>query len=226
MKANLRASLCACALLAIGTTPALAIGPVDGEIGAVYWANDFETAGASADAGAPGFHAELWLKDFGLRATRFSSEPDVAQAGVENSDYTSVDLMWKAFAPTENNYVAVGLGWEDVDLATIGLDGSTSGARVAVEGRVGFVGAVYGYAQAAYLPQLDDANSVVAGLTFEEMEGLEYELGVQWKMLPFMSMRAGYRANNVDYKLVDGLGGEESDTVESTGFLAGLGFHF
>ena len=59
------------------------------------------------------------------------------------------------------------------------------------------------------------------------MEGLEYELGVQWKMLPFMSMRAGYRANIVDLTLVDvSQGLEQSEEVESSGFLAGLGFHF
>ena len=215
---------------ALAATPALAVGPVDGEVNALYWMNEAEvsTSGgnASADADAPGVRAELWLFErYGFRAAQFTS--DVDEIGFSDSnDYMSIDLMWKAFAPTEHNFVAVGAGYEEMDLGLLGLNGDTSGMRLTAEGRVGFVGAVYGYAQAAYLPQLDDANSVVAGLTFEEMEGLEYELGVQWKMLPFMSMRAGYRANNVDYKLVDGLGGEESDTVESTGFLAGLGFHF
>ncbi|NIM61698.1 MAG: hypothetical protein GTO30_08605, partial [Acidobacteria bacterium] len=58
-------------------------------------------------------------------------------AAIETSDYTSVDVMWRPFSPTQNNYVAVGLGWQQMDLNTIGLQGDTGGVRVNVDGRIG-----------------------------------------------------------------------------------------
>jgi hypothetical protein len=214
------------ALLA-SISPAAALGPVDGEVGAVYWFNDFEAPGISEDAGAPGFRAELWFVErFGVRGARFSSDPDDLGSGA-SSDYTSIDLLWRALSAAENSFLAVGAGWEEIDLSSIGLDGDTSGVRLSLEGRLGLIGAIYGYAQLSYLPALDDAPSVVPGLRFDEMTGLEYEAGVSWKMAPFVSLRAGYRRNSVDFTLDDGLpGSDPEDTAESAGFLAGLGLHF
>ncbi len=199
--------------------PASALGPVDGEIGALWWANEYDVDGASAvDGDAPGFRAEVWMmKKYGVRAARFSSDLD--DIGLDSSDYSSLDLMWKAFSPTENNFLALGLGWEEMDMTGIGLDGDTSGVRLSVEGRVGIIGAVYAYGQGSYLPSLDDATS--AGATLKDLEGFEYELGVSWKAAPFISFRAGYRENSLDYSSA-GIDG----TAETRGFLLGTGFHF
>jgi hypothetical protein len=209
--------------------PALALGPISGEVGAVWWANDFDSGGVSEDAGAPGLRAELWYNDYGVRAMHFSSDLD--EIDLDTSDYTSIDVMWKPFAPTENNFIAVGVGWEQVDFTNLDLDDDTSGVRLSVEGRVGLIGMLYAYGHAAYLPSLDDTPSrslKAFDFEYQDMEGLEYELGVQFQPLPFMSIRAGYRETSVDFTLVDQLLDVEvdSDTAESSGVLAGVGFHF
>jgi len=220
------------ALLGLASAPALAMGPVDGEVGAVWWASDFDvSSGASADAGAPGFRAEVWLfQRWGVRAERYSSDLDEFDG--RDSDYTSVDFRWRAFSPSENNYFAIGVGWQRMDLATIGLDGDTSGARLGAEGRISLGGLVYLYGQGSYLPSLDDAPAVdpLMGY-FENLDGYELEAGVSWKMAPFVSLRAGYRAQTVNFTLTgfepipDGPTEIDGET-ESTGFLAGLSFRF
>lgn len=203
------------------TGPAVALGPLDGEVGAVYWANDFDVNNISSDSGAPGFRGEIWMmKKYGVRAGMYSSEYDDFGGG--SSDYASVDLLWKPISPTENNFLAFGLGWQQTDLSDIGFDGDTSGIRVAAEGRVGLGGLFHGYLQAAYIPELD-TTAAADGISgpFEDVESMEYELGVSWKAAPFVSVRAGYRETSVDF-VQDGGGG----TAESSGFLLGLGFHF
>jgi hypothetical protein len=215
-----------CSLIA---TPALAVGPVDGEVNALWWVNDTDVktqaGSASGDGDAPGLRAEVWMFErYGVRAAQFSS--DVSELGMNDSnDYTSIDLMWKAFAPTEHNFVAFGAGYEEMDLGLLGLDGDTSGVRLTAEGRVGFIGALYGYAQGAYLPSLGDTPSVVPLVSFRDMDGLEYELGISWKFMPFASLRAGYRQTSIDFTQSNGVTNFDG-TAESTGFVAGVGAHF
>lgn len=211
-------------LLGLLVTPALAAGPVDGEVGASWWANDYDANSNSSSAGAPGFRAELWLHDrYGMRGSMYSSNPD--QSGVESSDYTSLDLLWKAIAPKENSYFAVGMGWQQMD--TLGLDSDTTGLRVALEGHIGITGPFAGYGEAAYLPSLSDqAASNPANGRFTNMDGIEYELGVAWKAAPFISVRAGYRQTSVDYTQTGVGPSDVSGSVDSKGFLAGVGVQF
>ena len=151
---------------------------------------------------------------------------DVDNTG-SSSDYTALDVMWKPFSPTENSFIAVGLGWQEMDFTALSFSGDTSGLRVAVEGRVGIVGMVYAYGQAAYLPSMDDAsNSSLTTVTYNDMNGLEYELGISWKPAPFISVRGGYRENQLDYTRVENSGDETDESSESSGFLFGVGFHF
>jgi hypothetical protein len=179
--------------------PVLAAGPIDGEVSAVWWANDFDTnseiASTSEDAGAPGLRAELWmLNRYGLRASQFGSDTD----GGDGADYTSVDVMWRALSPTENNFVAVGVGWQQMDID--GLDEATSGARITVEGRVSLMGMLYAYGHGSYMPSLSDtdaADPLQGG--FEDLDAHEYELGVAWNAMPFMDVHAGYRVNSMSF---------------------------
>jgi opacity protein-like surface antigen len=222
-------------VLGLAAAPAQAMGPVDGEFGAVWWASDFDVtmsdASVSDDAGAPGFRAEVWMfKRWGVRAERYSSKLDEFDG--PDSDYTSVDFRWRAFSPSENNYFAIGVGWQQMDLATIGLDGSTSGARIGAEGRVALGGLFYLYGQGSYLPSLDDAPAVDPLLGhFENLDGYEFETGVSWKIAPFMSLRAGYRTQTINFTMTgfepipDGPTEIDGET-ESSGFLAGLTFRF
>lgn len=210
------------ALALFSGSVALALGPVDGEVGAVWWAHDLDTSSqassSSTDAGAPGFRAELWMMDrYGLRAEQFSSNPD----GTSASDAsTNLDVMWRAFSPAENSFLAMGVGWQTMELDSVGLDGDTSGARLTMDGRVGLMNLVYAYGHGTYLPSLDDAPATdPAAGTFEDMKGYEYELGVAWKMAPFISARAGYRMASLDFTQT---GVSSSPTVDpELGFAGG-----
>jgi hypothetical protein len=191
-------AFCSLLCLPLGA-PALAAGPIDGEVSAVWWANDFDTDSqgfsASSDAGAPGLTAQLWaFKRFGVRASQFTSDPDYA----DGVDYQSFDLMWRPLSPTENNFVALGLGWQYMELP--GFAEETSGARVTVEGRVSLAGMVYAYGHGAYLPSLDDADATNPTVSrFEDLDAYEYEMGVAWNAMPFMDVHAGYRVNNLSF---------------------------
>lgn len=219
-----------CALLCLAVAPAWAVGPVDGEIGAIWWQNDFESTGGSTnvsdEASAPGFRAELWFaKKFGVRAATFNA--DVDNINVESSDYTSVDVLYKLFAPTKNNFIALGAGWQEMDLESIGVADGTSGARISAEGRVGLIGMVHVYGQGSYLPELDDAPAMnSADGMFREIEGMEYEVGLSWKMFPFVAAKAGYRVTDVDFTRTDALSIDYSGNAKTDGYFAGISAQF
>jgi hypothetical protein len=187
-------------MLALSGGSILAVKPVDGEVGAFWWANDYESPSGSTDADAAGLRGELWVFDrFGVQAMQSGS--DVGGSEEDSAGYTSVDAMWRALAFSKNNFLAVGLGWQRLDLAPVGMDDSTSGARLALQGRVSLLDYVYAYGHGAYSPALQDvpASSAASG-SFEDLDGLEYELGVAWNVGPFVSLRAGYRANRIDFR--------------------------
>jgi hypothetical protein len=212
-----------------------AAGPVDGEIGAIYWNSEFDSSGVAAlasDAGSTGLRAQLWLfNKYGVKAGVYRTDLNDF-AAVETSDYTSLDLMWRPLSPTQNNYLAVGLGWQQMDLNTIGLQGDTDGVRVNVDGRVGLGKIVFAYGEASYLPSLSDAMALTPALgQFENMSGYEYEFGVSVKPFPFVQIRAGYRMHSVDFDQTGldpllGFGTAMKGTAESSGILAGLTFNF
>jgi len=185
---------------AMAIAPAFAIGPVDGEVGAVWWANDTDAkngASASDQGGAPGLRAELWLRErYGVRAGMYSSETET----FDSTDYTTVDVMWRALNLAEQNFLGVGLGWHDMGLDSVGADGNTSGMRVSAEGRIGLAGMVSAYGQGAWLPSLSDTNAgpSTSG-QFSDLAGFEYEMGVAWQPAPMVVVRAGWRANSVDF---------------------------
>jgi hypothetical protein len=187
----------------LAAAPVMAAGPIDGEVSAVWWANDYQSetqaSTASEDAGSAGLRAQLWMMErYGVRATQYASDPDSSNG----ADYTSVDLMWRALAPTENNFFAVGLGWQQMEVA--GLTDDPSGLRVAVEGRIGLAGMVYAYGHGAYLPSLGDADaSNPLDPTFRDLNAYEYELGVAWNAMPFMNVHAGYRSTSLSYEQDD-----------------------
>jgi hypothetical protein len=226
MRLTITAGLGLVALVSLFASPALAMGPVDGEFGAVWWANDagsrFGTESLSVDGGAPGYRAELWfVKKYGLRAERYSSD-----SGGGSSDFTSLDFMWRAFSPTENNYLAIGAGWQQIDLDTIGLSGETSGPRLALEGRIALGGLFYIYGQGYYLPSLDDAQAVDPAFgPLRNMDGHMLEAGLSWKIAPFMSMRGGYRRQDLNFTTTL-LDVEIDGEAEWSGFLLGLSFRF
>lgn len=175
------------------------MGPIDAEVSTFWWVNDYEMSGEagnqSESAAAPGMRAELWaFKRYGLEASRFDSDPE----DFDGATYTSVDVMWKALAPTENNFMAVGLGWQKMDIDALAAE--TSGMRVMLEGRVGFAGMLYGYGRGAYLPELDESDAEFPTFgRLEDLDAYEYELGIAWNAMPFLNVHAGYRVDNLSF---------------------------
>lgn len=188
-------------------TPAVALGPVDGHVAAVWWSHDVKAESGAADVttdgDGPGIQAEVWLDQrFGLRAEQFRSEMD--GAGSATGKATSIDLMWRPLTFSENNFLAVGLGYHFRDLAGTGVDDRTSGARMVVQGRVGVMSQLYVYGQGAFLPALGDVSTQdPQDGRLRDVKGHEYELGLSWRVAPFVAMRLGYRGANFDFDHTD-----------------------
>jgi hypothetical protein len=194
--------------LAMG--PSLAAGPVDGEITAVYWLSDTKFDLAGLDSGsekseAIGFRAELWfVKKLGVSAGLFPAE--LADSD-ETIDYNNLDVKWRLLSPTENNFLAIGAGWQQIDVDSE----DTGGVRVVLDGRVALVGFLYFYGRAAYVPSLSDVGDLRGGSM------TELEAGLMIKPAPFIQLFAGYRSNDVGFDGVD---------WTTDGAVAGVGVNF
>lgn len=215
MSISPRIARCALLILGLAAVPpaSRALGPADGEVLLLWWANDFETdlTSGEIDAGGWGGQAELWAGNWGMRGSLFRS--DLADSGSDDDiDYLSVDVKRRLLAATDNNFIAAGVGWERLDL---GADDS-NGARLLVEGRVGLGRIFYLYGHTAWLPKLEDA----AGRN--DLDALELEAGFGVTPFPFVSLRAGYRRFSLDFK--DAAGDDRNDTAQ--GVLVGAGVHF
>ncbi len=200
------------------TVPALALGPVDGEVTALYWDSDTDVDGVSEGSGDVAGRAEIWfLTRWGVSGAYFQPSPGGLLEGAE-LEYLNLDAKIKVFAPTENNFVALGLGWQTVDLS--GEESAdTSGPRVVAEGRFSFK-IVYFYGRVAWLPELDDI--AFGETTLTNGEGQEAEAGIQIKPFPFFQIFAGYRADKMSFDAPEG----GSFEVENKGPVAGIGFNF
>jgi hypothetical protein len=202
MNGSVERFVCGLTLAALCCAPALAAGPVHGEFGTVWWSNDVDKeigAGSStSDGSAPGFRAELWLIErYGVKASQYTSDTDLA--GSNDAAYTSVDVLWRPFALTKNNYMAVGVGWQQADLGDVGVgNGETSGPRVSFEGGVGIIDAVFGYGNASWAPELQDSTDTSGG-QLNDLSAYEVEMGVGWKLLPWITFKGGYRVSTVDF---------------------------
>lgn len=201
--------LCASAL------PGLALGPVDGEAGVLYWKHTEtltigpDSADQDGDAGA--VHAEVWFLDrWGVRGAYWKSSPDTDAAG---GDINSVhaELAFKLIAPTENTFVAADLGWRRIELG----DFDTGGVRAGLQARFGFAGFVYAFGEVGWTPSMSDTGSL------REVESKDAQAGVSFEPFPFLSLRAGYRFERIDFES-SGAAGE----IETKGPFAGLGIHW
>ena len=196
------------------TAPALALGPVNGEVTALYWGSDTDLNGFSESSGDVAARAELWLfKKWGVSAGYFQPSPDGA-----DMEYLNLDAKYRVFAPTDNNFIALGVGWQTVDFSA-GEGGDTAGPRVVAEGRFS-VKIVYFYGRVAYLPKLDDIEFGEGSLT--DGAGQEFEAGIQIKPFPFFQIFAGYRADKMSFDAPEG----GTFEIENKGPVAGIGFNF
>lgn len=210
---KIRVTLFALVLFSLPAAGALAAGPLDGEVGLNWWANDFDAdlGEGEVDAGAAGGHLQLWWNEtWGIKGALYRS--DLADsAGADDVDYLSVDLKRRLLSVTENNYLAAGVGYQQLDLS----GGDTQGLRLFVEGRVGLVGAVWAYGHSAWMPIFDDTDAR------EDQDAVELEVGVGFSPFPFMKLSAGWRQFDLDF---DDAATGDSRTNSASGpvFEAGL----
>ncbi len=200
-------SVLAFAAVSITVLPVQAAGPLDVEVGLTWWAHDVEVNGVgSSSADDTGAYAEVWWNEgWGLAMDYFNSDPDEGRFD-EASDF-SVDIKRRVLSPTENNFLAVGAGWQDID---VGTGASADGPRFLVEGRGG-VGILFAYGQLAWMPDLGDAGVA------RDVEGTETQVGVSVTPFPFLNLRLGYRVMDLDFR-----GGSR----KSDGYLLGGAVHF
>jgi hypothetical protein len=205
-----------CALLAaiVSIDRTHAIGPVDVELGALYWGASTDNGFANESSGAPGGFGNLWLKNsLGFGASRYDVSPGGTLAGTDE-DFTTVDVRWRWLSASRNNFIALGLGAERVGI----VDDATTAPRVSVEGRVS-VKIVYFFARGAYLPTMGSMS--IQGLPYDGRTGYELEGGLAVKPAAFISIYAAYKSNNID------LTGPTGDvSLTSSGPAAGLVFSF
>jgi hypothetical protein len=207
-------------LAAAPSLPVWALGPVDGEVTALYWLSDTEVGDVSESSSAVSGRAELWfVKKFGVSAALYQPDPEDSLEGTD-FDYKNIDFKWRLLSPTENNFLAIGAGWQQADYDDNGVEADTSGPRLVAEGRVGIVGMLYFYGRGAYLPDLDDME--VGLVTFTDGKGHELEFGVQLKPMPFVQFFGGYRTQEESF---EGPFGNDID-LKHDGFVVGAGFNF
>jgi hypothetical protein len=202
-------------ILILLCTNSYALGPVDGEIGIAWWANDFEAdlADADIDAGLTFVYGEGWLGDkWGVRGAWYDS--NLEGEAISNQTRFNLEARRKMFSASDNNFFALGAGIENIDLEN---GGDAQGFRVSAEGRFGVPGPVFFYGRIAWVPELGDAKN------FDDISAQEFDAGIHITPIPFMSLRIGYMKYELDYdNTATGLGGGSS----TSGFYLGGGFHW
>jgi hypothetical protein len=172
-------------------------------------------------AGDLGLRAELWLFErIGFAGAFLRSNVEDITLDDDTATYAHLDVRLRLFSPTENNFFALGVGWQQADFQLSPGFGDTSGLRVVAEGRVS-AGIVYVYGEVAYMPDLDDVEAFPTGLV--NVEGLEYEVGISFKPAPFFQIRVGYHSLELDMEReLTGI----DQTLKADGFLLGVGITF
>ena len=205
----------AAVLCVISSAGALAAGPVDVEFGLAYWVADEDVTGeAKKNAEDFGGWVELGVSRWAFALSQWRVSPDEG-----SGDFTSLDVKFRVFEPTEGNFVALGVGGERFNVEGSGFKDDSTSARVLVEGGVSFkiVKIVGRY---AYLPSLGDLT--VGPDTVKGDKGYDAEAMISVHPLPFFFLHAGYRVSSLDFELPDGSG----LTLEDKGPFAGVGFKF
>ncbi len=143
---------------------------------------------------------QWWDQKWGARGALYQRDP--AGLDFDTDKHLAVDVKRRLFSMSGNSYLAVGLGWDDIELPG---DSYTSGMRFVAEGRYSVFKQAYLFGQAAYTPWLSAVDDMAGP------NGRELEVGLAVNPFPSMSLKAGYR----NYWLDSGNPGD--DSLYSTG---------
>jgi len=156
---------------------------------------------------------QKWLND------KWSGQSSLHQTngfdkGRNGSSQWTMDIKRLLLSATENTYLAMGLGWNDL---TVTNGESSSGMRFVAEGRVGIFGPAYLFGQAALSPWMSDLGNNI------DPYGKELELGLAVDPVPSLSFRAGYRSYWLDSA---DSSADPSIRRHTDGFYLGGGVHW
>lgn len=212
-------------LVGLGASPALALGPVDVEAGALYWVHDVERdidgeAPLEWSGDAPAAFAEVWINKLGFAGSWHQTDlDDTGFFGDADFDYKGLDARWKVLDLPGGNFLALGAGFQQIDLEDEMESLDSTGFRLVADAQVGLGRIVYAFGQAALWTGLDDFEREMTRL--EDPEGWEAEVGISVKPAPFFNIKAGYRQSVLEYSMGN-TGGEWT----SDGFFGGVSFNF
>lgn len=217
-------------------SPALALGPVDVEVGAAYWLSDtsldFTEESFDVDSDDINLWGQVWVTKWGAKAAIYKTDLDHKK--FESSfeiNYTSLDLRYKVLELTDNNFIAVGVGYQKVEFDSAyesSLD--TTGWRVSTEAHIGLGRMINFYGDGAYYFGMDDISQKGDNLA-QDPSGWELEVGVSFKPAPFLNIRAGYRMSSLDMDILGGGPRKGSSStygysIDSDGFIIGVSANF
>lgn len=197
-------SVLAACVIAVAAAPAYAVGPVDVEIGLKYWVHDVEFEDGFGDSetydgDAPAFFAEVWVNKLGFAGSWHQSRVDENEGEID-IDFQAIDARWKVLKLTDNNFLAVGAGVQQIEWDIEGDKVDSTGFRIVADGQFGLGKIVYGFGEAVYYLGMGDADFSSGG-GLEDIDGWELEFGVSVKPFPFLNAKAGYRMSELNAEI-------------------------
>jgi hypothetical protein len=177
------------------------------------WSSDIQSSASFPGTISQFSLGQGWLNNKWSGQNSLYQTNNLDKDTADTSQWT-IDFKRRLLSATENTYLAMGLGWNDIEI----MEGeSSSGMRFVAEGRVGIYGPAYLFGQAALSPWMTDFRNNI------DPFGKELELGLAVNPLPAMSFKAGYRSYWLD---------SSDSSVEPTlqrqtdGFYIGGGLHW
>ncbi|MEA1890939.1 MAG: hypothetical protein U9N50_14330 [Pseudomonadota bacterium] len=147
-----------------------------------------QSFGGSLGSVSPFTVGQAWLDDKWKGQSSYYPTKGFDKGLVDSSQW-SFDITRRLLSARQNTYLAMGLGWNDIEMAA---GESSAGMRFIAEGRVGLYGPAYLFGQATLSPWMTTVGPLV------DPFGKELELGLAVEPLPSMSLRAGYRGYWLD----------------------------
>lgn len=181
--------------------------------GMTGWSSSAQLSTSPFTTSSQLYLGEGWLDDKWSGQSSFHQTKSL-EKGLTDTRQWSLDIKRRLLSATENTYLAMGLGWNDI---AISEDESSSGMRFVAEGRVGIYGPAYLFGQAAYSPWMSKIGNQI------DPFGKELELGLVVDPLPSMSFRAGYRSFWLDSMASPA---ESSLRRQTDGFYIGGGLNW
>ncbi len=238
----IRKFVIAIALIALAA-PIFAAGPADVEFGVKYWMSDpdlsigegRDSSTIDTDASDLAFYGKIWIGKWGVAASRYKTKMEVdteplrapGEASITGT-YLAIDIKRKIFSPSETSYLAVGVGFEQIDVEFPGREFfplDTQGFRLNVEGQVSLAKKIRGFAELSYYISMDDPKFIEEANS--DTDGYEFELGAALQIFPHVDLLAGYRASEVEYDFREPGGpGRFTITQEPAGFFVGAAMRF